>query len=919
VGLYLVLAMTVAASRPQPATAGNLCGDGVLDGGEECDPGGVTSVGGTPTGAPCTSGSNCFFVASGGCCKFNCQFVGQGNDCDDNNPCSIGEKCNNVGMCACTGSCNPSAGVGSVCRASTGECDPAEVCQADIGCPADVKEAAGTSCGDDGNPCTADQCNGTSALCQHPAGNAGAVCRPSTGECDPPETCTGSSTTCPAQNPPTGYACTDDGNPCTNDVCDANSTCTHPNNSAPCNDGLFCNGADTCSGGSCGMHTGNPCPSGAECNNSPTCSELTHCAVAAGTACSSDGNVCTDDRCDGSGACVHPDNTAPCNDGQPCNGADTCSGGTCSVHAGDPCANGAECNNTCNPDGTCHAAAGTPCGDDGNVCTNDQCNGNGSCEHPNNSVPCNDGLFCNGSDTCGGGSCSVHGGDPCAGGTECNNVCNEAARNCLVSAGTACTPDSNVCTDDVCNGTGACTHPNNTVSCEDGLFCTVGEQCSGGACSGGKPRDCSNPSSSICTIDSCDETNNTCVNTPDLSKNGSACDDHDACTNATRCSNGACSGGTALNCDDASACTVDSCDPASGCVHVTTVESCACQDCANGIDEDGDGDTDADDSDCSPLSDLQHFAVIGRAVNGKSVFLGSLVSIISASGTVSTSTAPFPLGPSRAGVCGEREDVISGVQIAGALAAASDQKVKFGSGEDVNIGRGYAAAPTTTTVLTGVPPVVGLGNCSDAGMAVCTQDAQCKAPATCEGMLLTPANPSVDTSGTQEEFVRCGRAKSAMAAEEEYIYGLPVSNVAYNLGALKYAPGDAQPIPSLSGPGPHILNMTKLRVAQGSVLMVTADDPNAVVVIQVDKTVSIAKKAHVAVGGMLKPQNLLWVVHGKGGAKINGSATFVGNILAPAGSVKLGQNVHLDGGLIANKVKINGSTSVTHLPFTPCL
>jgi len=69
----------------------------------------------------------------------------------------------------------------------------------------------------------------------------------------------------------------------------------------------------------------------------------------------------------------------------------------------------------------------------------------------------------------------------------------------------------------------------------------------------------------------------------------------------------------------------------------------------------------------------------------------------------------------------------------------------------------------------------------------------------------------------------------------------------------------------------------------------------------------------------LKPQNLLWVVHGKGGAKINGSATFVGNILAPAGSVKLGQNVHLDGGLIANKVKINGSTSVTHLPFTPCL
>src|SRR5436189_152278 len=56
----------------------------------------------------------------------------------------------------------------------------------------------GTACSEDGNPCTLDRCNGSSNACQHPVGNAGAVCRPAAGDCDVSETCTGSSTTCPA-------------------------------------------------------------------------------------------------------------------------------------------------------------------------------------------------------------------------------------------------------------------------------------------------------------------------------------------------------------------------------------------------------------------------------------------------------------------------------------------------------------------------------------------------------------------------------------------------------------------------------------------------------------------------------------------------------------------------------------------------
>src|SRR6185503_1271153 len=52
-------------------------------------------------------------------------------------------------------------------------------------------------------------------LCQHPAGNAGAVCRAQASNCDIAESCTGSSTACPADALlPDGTTC-DDSNACT--------------------------------------------------------------------------------------------------------------------------------------------------------------------------------------------------------------------------------------------------------------------------------------------------------------------------------------------------------------------------------------------------------------------------------------------------------------------------------------------------------------------------------------------------------------------------------------------------------------------------------------------------------------------------------------------------------------------------------
>src|SRR5262249_20208428 len=125
------------------------------------------------------------------------------------------------------------------------------------------------------------------------------------------------------------------------------------------------------------------------------------------------------------------------------------------------------------------------CTPDPNVCTDDHCNGAGTCIHPNNTAPCDDGLFCDGADVCSGGVCT-HAGNPCTGGPECANLCDETANDCFNPSGTSCTDDGNVCTLDQCNGAGACEHPagNEGGACGDASACTASGSCSGGVCTG---------------------------------------------------------------------------------------------------------------------------------------------------------------------------------------------------------------------------------------------------------------------------------------------------------------------------------------------------------------------------------------------------------------------------------------------------
>jgi hypothetical protein len=174
--------------------------------------------------------------------------------------------------------------------------------------------------------------------------------------------------------------------------------------------------------------------------------------------------------------------------------------------------------------------------------------------------PCEDGLFCTVGDHCEGGVCVPGPARDCsASGDQCNDgVCNEGTDACEAQpkAGTptcddglfctvgdlcesgACVPGSardcsgasDQCNDGVCNETTDTCEPQpkaGTPTCDDGLFCTDGDRCVAGTCTATGPHDCS-ASGNQCNDGVCNETTNACVAQP---KAGTpACDDGNGCT-----------------------------------------------------------------------------------------------------------------------------------------------------------------------------------------------------------------------------------------------------------------------------------------------------------------------------------------------------------------------------------------------------
>ena len=162
---------------------------------------------------------------------------------------------------------------------------------------------------------------------------------------------------------------------------------------------------------------------------------------------------------------------------------------------------------------------------DNNTCTNESCVDN-VCLYSNNITTCDDGLFCTENDVCSGGVCSGGAARDCSAfGNQCNNAsCDEGLNQCVSQP-----------------------RPNGTA-CEDGLYCTVADQCTGGVCVAGPARDCST-SGGQCSDGVCSETTDQCIAQPKA--NGTTCEDGLYCTVSDQCTGGVCGAGLSRDCSSA--------------------------------------------------------------------------------------------------------------------------------------------------------------------------------------------------------------------------------------------------------------------------------------------------------------------------------------------------------------------------------
>lgn len=182
----------------------------------------------------------------------------------------------------------------------------------------------------------------------------------------------------------------------------------------PCDDGLYCNGAESCANSACVATS--PCGSlcDEEANTCVECFDAGDC---------DDGNVCTAESCDG-GTCGYTDVPNNCDDGQFCTTFDMCAGGTCAGGFMTPCGD-ENCNEDGDYCGECQFASDC---EDGDPCTTHSCDdGRCSSGEAEDGTPCADnGSFCDGAEACSAGSCQ--------------------------SAGAACNPELQTCNedDDVC-------------------------------------------------------------------------------------------------------------------------------------------------------------------------------------------------------------------------------------------------------------------------------------------------------------------------------------------------------------------------------------------------------------------------------------------------------------------------------------
>ncbi len=260
-GLFCNGAEICNAGSCQAGTPPN-CADAVACTTDSCNEG-TDSCDHTPNNGACSDGQFC--NGSETCnVTLGCQ-AGTPPNCADAVACTT-DSCNEA-----TDSCDHTPNNGAC---SDGQfCNGSETCHVTLGCQAGTPP----NCSD-GVACTDDSCNEGTDSCDHVANNA---------NCNDGLFCTGAET-CNAT-----LGCQAGGDPCPGQICDEGTdTCANCIVDGDCSDGLFCNGTETCNAGSCQAGTPVNCDDGIACT-SDSCNEGTDsCNNTPNNAACDDGLFC---------------------------------------------------------------------------------------------------------------------------------------------------------------------------------------------------------------------------------------------------------------------------------------------------------------------------------------------------------------------------------------------------------------------------------------------------------------------------------------------------------------------------------------------------------------------------------------------------------------------------------------------------
>jgi hypothetical protein len=464
-----------ACNELQLCATPGACGDGIQQGGEACDGGGVHTAGCDKDCTMPECGDGVLNPAIEGCeddalcvaCACPVGYAGQKGICVDVDECATeADDCDANGACT-----NNPGGFACACNAGySGDgtsCDPIDNClTSNGGCD---PNAACTSTGPGTSTCACNQgYSGDGTAC-----TAIDNCLTANGGCDTNAACavTGPGTHACACNP--GYS--GDGMSCepldncltANGGCSDNATCTYTGpgtNSCACNtgysgDGATCTAIDNC------LTANDGCDSNATCTFTGPATNSCACNTGysgGGTTCTAIDNCLTaNGGCDANATCASTGpgtNSCACNTGYSGGGA-TCTAIDNCLTANGGCSDNATCTYT--GPGTNSCACNTGYSGDGATCTaidncltaNDGCDSNATCTFTGpatNSCACNTGYS--------------------GGGTTCT-----AIDNCLTANG-GC--DANATCASTGPGTNSCAC--NTGYSGGGATCTLWTDCVAG-------------------------------------------------------------------------------------------------------------------------------------------------------------------------------------------------------------------------------------------------------------------------------------------------------------------------------------------------------------------------------------------------------------------------------------------------------